>query len=172
MLMRRSMPVLSLSLAMVLFVMAKATLADDHPHVFATRLLGQTVVPPINVPGSAQLKLAIHDTAIDFELNYSDLTGAPAVAQIHFGQAKVNGGVIVFLCGGPQPACPAATTGTVTGTLTGSMVIGPAAQGILPGDFEALVRAIRNGVAYSSMHTLRFPAGEIRGDMHPALRRD
>ena len=170
--MLRSVSFLALALVMLLSGMPRVLSAESHHHVFAAQLLGSHEVPPINTQGSGALKLTIHDTSIDFELSYADLSGAPAAAHIHFAQPRVNGGVMVFLCGGGgQPACPAAISGTVTGTLTGALVIGPAAQGVAVGDFDTLVVAIRSGEAYANVHTSSFPAGEIRGQIHPEPRR-
>jgi hypothetical protein len=44
-------------------------------------------------------------------------------------------------------------------------VIGPADQGIDPGEFDELVRAMRAGVTYANVHTTRFGGGEIRGQI-------
>jgi hypothetical protein len=53
----------------------------------------------------------------------------------------------------------------VTGTITPADVIGPANQGIGPGEFDEFVAAIRAGVTYANVHTGSFPAGEIRGQI-------
>jgi hypothetical protein len=50
----------------------------------------------------------------------------------------------------------------VQGTLHAADVIGPAAQGIDPGQFGELVRAIRAGATYANVHTEKYPGGEIR----------
>ena len=90
-------------------------------------------------------------------------------AHIHFGQFAVNGGISVFLCSnlgnGPvgTPECP--DSGTVKGTLTAADVVGPAAQGIDPGEFDELVAAIKAGIAYVNVHTDKFEGGEIRGQL-------
>jgi hypothetical protein len=42
-------------------------------------------------------------------------------------------------------------------------VIGPTGQGIAPGEFAELVRAIRAGATYANVHTDKHPTGEIRG---------
>jgi hypothetical protein len=58
-------------------------------------------------------------TTITFSMSFSGLSSPLAVAHLHFAPSKVNGGVMIFLCGGDgQPACPAATSGTITGTIT------------------------------------------------------
>jgi CHRD domain len=82
----------------------------------------------------------------------------------------VAGGVMVFFCsnvGGPAgvQACPAGS-GTVTGTLTAANVIGPAAQNVTAGDFQALVDALESDTAYANIHTKNFGGGEIRGQIH------
>src|SRR5690606_18918505 len=81
-----------------------------------------------------------------------------------------NGGISAFLCtnlgngpAGTQP-CPD-TTATLSGTITPEQIIGPTEQGIAAGEFEELVRAIRSGAAYVHVHTMTFPAGEIRGQV-------
>ena len=43
--------------------------------------------------------------------------------------------------------------------------MGPAGQGVSPGEFAELARAIQTGVAYANVHTAAFPAGEIRGQI-------
>jgi hypothetical protein len=54
----------------------------------------------------------------------------------------------------------------VTGSVTVANVIGPNAQGITPGaDFAKVVQALRDGAAYVNVHTMRSPAGEIRGQV-------
>jgi len=109
----------------------------------------------------------INGDHIDFTLTFSNLTGNPAVAHLHFGQRQVSGGVFLFLCGGGgQPACPAVTSGTITGTAGAANVVAQTPdQGIPAGDFAAALRAIRSGETYANMHTAKFPAGEIRGQV-------
>ena len=73
---------------------------------------------------------------------------------------------MAFLCGGGgQPGCPATTSGIVTGSITAANVVGPAVQGIAPGDLASVERAIRGGAAYANMHTANFTSGEIRGQL-------
>ena len=91
------------------------------------------------------------------------------MAHVHVGQREVNGGVSFFFCGGGgKPACPASTSGTITGTVTAADVVGPTAQGFNEGDLASVERAINAGVTYANMHTAKFPAGEIRGQVIPS----
>jgi hypothetical protein len=120
--------------------------------------------------GSGKLSLDTQKNAITYKLTYSDLGSAVTQAHIHFGKMHVAGGIIAFLCnnsgsGAPAgtPACPA--SGTVSGTLTSASIIGPAPQGIVAGNFDALLAALESHTAYVNIHTSLFPAGEIRGQI-------
>ncbi|MBV9545378.1 MAG: hypothetical protein JOY61_13490, partial [Chloroflexi bacterium] len=50
-------------------------------------------------------------------------------------------------------------------------VVGPAAQGIAPGEMARVIRAIQDGAAYGNVHSTMFPAGETRGQLTPEDRR-
>lgn len=118
--------------------------------------------------GAFTAKIDDENQIIDFEFTYTGLEGGPPLfAHIHFGSHDHNGGVSAFLCGGstkPTP-CPG-PDGTVTGTIVPVDVVGPNGQGIEPGSWTELVRAIRAGHTYVNIHTPRWPGGEIRGQIH------
>ena len=120
-----------------------------------------------------QMQIDTTTTTITFTLTFSGLSGAPSVAHLHFAPTNVAGGVMIFLCGGGnQPACPAATSGTITGTITSANVTGLMAQGIAAGDLTSALEAVREGLSYANMHTANFPAGEIRGQVRRGRRGD
>jgi hypothetical protein len=79
---------------------------------------------------------------LKFTLKFSHLTGAATAAHIHMGAKGVSGPVVVPLCG------PCKTT--VTGTASVS---------------AAVLSAIKKGKAYVNVHTAKYPAGEIRGQL-------
>ena len=141
----------------------------DGPEVFSARLLGDSEVPPINSAGTATFHMEIKGTDITditFSLKFSGLSSNLIVSHLHFAPTKVGGGVMIFLCGGGnQPACPAATSGTISGTIMANNVTGPTGQGIAPGDLTSALEAVREGNAYANMHTENFKAGEIRGQV-------
>ena len=105
---------------------------------------------------------------ITFSLSFSDLSSTLSVAHIHFAPTKVGKGVMIFLCGGGgQPACPAATSGTITGTITAANVTGPTTQGIDIGDLDAALEAVRAGLGLCQhAHGELRLGGEIRGQVH------
>src|SRR5262245_56281266 len=117
--------------------------AQSATELFSANLAGENEVPPINSAGSGTFNMAIGDT-ITFSLTFSGLSSPLAVAHLHFGVPKVNGGVTIFLCGGGgQPACPSATSGTISGTITAANVVGPTAQNIAAGDLDSALKAVR-----------------------------
>lgn len=134
---------------------------------------------PISTTGNGTFDATLNNAGdtITYRLTYSDLDTFVAgsvvtQAHIHFGQRSVGGGIIAFLCGGStKPACPA-SPGTVTGTITAADIIGPSVQGIEPASFDEAVRALRAGMVYANVHTTRWPAGEIRGQVNDKGRGD
>jgi hypothetical protein len=142
--------------------------ADDERHRFKTNLIGFQETPStLSTPGTGTFTATIDDNAqsIDYKLSYEGLEAPAIAAHIHLGARGTTGGVSAFLCsGGNKPACPPAG-GTVTGTITATDIIGPAAQGIAPGQFAKVIRAIRNGAVYANVHSTLRPGGEIRGQL-------
>jgi CHRD domain-containing protein len=133
---------------------------------FTAKLNGYNETPSVNSKGRGTFRATVNsNNTISFRLEYSNLSQNPLVAHVHFSQKHVAGSVSYFLCGGPKPACPAATSGTVTGTVTAADIVGPAGQGIQAGDFASVVAAMRAGATYANMHTTNFPNGEIRGQL-------
>jgi hypothetical protein len=124
-----------------------------------------------NATGAFRATLNTAGNELSYELTYSGLEGGNTLfAHVHIGQAGVAGGVMFFLCGGGgKPACPNSEA-TVTGTVNASNVIGPTGQGISPGEFDEVIRAMRNGVSYANVHTVTYPSGEIRGQINDGRR--
>lgn len=133
---------------------------------------GYQEVPSISTAGAGRFRLSVNEarTSLSFELSYAGLEGGvPTAAHIHFGQRAVAGGVIADLCGGSRPACPA-SPGTVTGTIVAGNVVGPAVQGIAPGEFDEVLRAVSSGNTYVNVHTPLYPNGEIRGQIKGQIK--
>src|SRR5712692_8686879 len=88
------------ALVAVLIGLPAVAFGRDDGQNFRATLIGINETPSINTDGTANLKLKLNATSIDFTLTYQNLSLAPKVAHIHFGQARVAGGVMVFFCGG------------------------------------------------------------------------
>jgi hypothetical protein len=160
-------------LSAVLLAVAEPVMAAAD--TFAARLRGNEEVPPISTGGVGFFigTLSADETTIDYSLFYSGVSTVTQ-AHIHFAQAGVNGGIVLFLCtnltppGGvpAPPACP--NTGgfnSVSGTLTAANVISVGSQGIGAAEFSEVVDAIKAGNGYANVHSDTFPGGEIRGQI-------
>jgi hypothetical protein len=153
------------ALGAVVVNLIAAQMVMSQTERFSASLAGGNEVPPINSAGTGAFEMTIRDT-ITFSLTFSGLSSPLTVSHLHFAPTKVSGGVMIFLCGGGnQPACPAATSGTITGTITAANVTGPGGQGITAGDLTSALAAVRSELSYANMHTTMFPGGEIRGNV-------
>jgi CHRD domain len=132
-------------------------------------------VPTLSTSGRGSFfgSLSEDETEIRYRLDYSGLEGTVTVSHIHLGSPHTTGGVSIWLCGATPPA-PMGTPACgesggmgpeATGTLTAVGVVGPAAQGIAPGEFAELVKAIKAGAAYVNVHSSLYGTGEIRGQI-------
>jgi hypothetical protein len=76
--------------------------AEHRDVTLRASLRGLNEVPPTTSAGSATLRATLDESAqtITFRLDFRNLKDNPAASHIHFGPTKVNGGVMVFFCGG------------------------------------------------------------------------
>lgn len=161
---------LSLAAAFALPALAISATVVRPKAIAAAKLKGVNEVPSVITNASGDFTAKIFADHVDFRLSYSGLTGDTLFAHIHVGQQHTNGNVVmVFLCNntpaGPAPRpCPHGS-GTVTGTFSAADVIGPAGQGVDPGEFTALLKALDDGASYANVHTSVFGPGEIRGQI-------
>jgi hypothetical protein len=122
-------------------------------------------VPATLSAGTGTFTGTLTSTSLTFTYTFSGLSSDVTAAHIHFGQLLVNGGIVVFFCGGGgKPACPTAG-GTITGTITAADVMAVPTQVVNAGDFSALTKMLLSGTAYVNVHTVNAPAGEIRGQV-------
>jgi hypothetical protein len=155
-----------LALAAVALVVTVATANNGNGHRkngLHAKLDGYQQVPTLSSPGQGKFKAKVRGDVVEYKLQYSGLPTAVTVAHIHLGRPATTGGPIAFLCGGSKPACP--PSGEVTGTIVPADVIGPAAQGIDPGEFDEFVAALRAKATYVNVHTTQYTDGEIRGQV-------
>jgi hypothetical protein len=161
---------MGLALATVLVLLYVAShAAVNKERTFRAKLDGGHETPTISTNATGEFRATLNSSGdeISYELTYSALEGGNTLfAHVHLGQTGVAGGVMFFLCGGGgKPACPN-VEGTVTGTVNAGNVVGPAGQGISAGQFDEVIQAMRDGLAYANVHTVTFPAGEIRGQLN------
>jgi hypothetical protein len=170
----KRVPTVVLAAATAVLAVPLTTQADREGRSFKASLNSFREVPSLSTTGRGEFRARIvDDETIAYELSWSGLEGTDVLAaHIHLGQPGVIGGVIAFLCGGDKPACPDASSAAVTGEIAPENVAGPEAQGIAPGEFAEVLRALRAGAVYANVHTDIFPGGEIRGQVENRHDRD
>jgi hypothetical protein len=126
----------------------------------------------LSTDGFGDFKARVREDRIEYKLTYGQLEGDVTQAHIHLGGEATTGGISAFLCFTTQPTapagtptCPAGRAGTVRGTIEPTDVIGPSGQGIDPGEYGELLRAIRAGATYANVHSTKYPGGEIRAQL-------
>ena len=150
--------------------------ADDK---IRAKLMGFQEVPVVSTEASATFEAVIspNGDAIDYEITYSGMQGTVTQSHMHVGQRRVNGGIVLWICGTTGTPGPAGTptctspNGHFVGTWTPENVQTVAAQQFAPGELDEVIAAIRAGVAYVNVHSNISPGGEIRGQIR-ANRRD
>jgi hypothetical protein len=165
--------------AVVLAVLTIGMTCGANAEEFHAKLSGFQEVGALNNEtgaifsgGTGTLRVTVDNKlqSANYTLTYSGLSASVTQAHIHFGKEHVPGGIFAFLCtnlgNGPAgtPACPAGG-GTVTGMITPASILGVASQHIAAGDFNILTQAFESDTAYGNVHTVNFPAGEIRGQI-------
>jgi hypothetical protein len=169
---KAAMASLALASLCSLLLHAMPVQAEDGDATLRANLVSFNQVPSVLSHARGVFEAKVNeDGTISFTLAYANLSSSVVQAHIHFGESRTNGGVVVFLCGGVKPACPA--SGKVTGTITATDVsVLPVSngdsvipQGIQPADLAGLLNAIRAGATYINVHTTNFPSGEIRGQV-------
>ena len=134
--------------------------------VFVSTLNSANEVGPNanNSTGTATATYTVSGTTVSYAITYNGLTGAPTMSHIHVGTETVNGGVVV-----PFTGLPNAASGSFNGTFTATDVRAGSAGGvtITAGSLDSLLTAMKNGQAYTNIHTSARPGGEIRGQILP-----
>ena len=166
--MRAKLLVLSILALAILSVAIAGIVAANDKSRFKTTLTGYEETPSVSSGGSGEFTATVDEEnqTIHYTLMFENLNSNVLFAHVHFGQRGVAGGVAAFLCGGGSKPAPCVPGKTISGTITPADVIGPAGQGIAPGEWNELVAAIRAGVAYANVHSMTQPAGEIRGQIN------
>ncbi len=165
-----------IAVAMLVGTIAFTTSSVEARHgkrVFTAGMNGFEEVPSISTAGHGRLWIRVSrdEQVIEYKLSYAGLSSAVTEAHIHFAQPHTNGGMMVTLCQSAAALDPTSLApmcvdeGMVQGTITAPQVVGPAEQGIGPGQLREFIRALRARAGYVNVHTERVPSGEIRGQI-------
>lgn len=139
-----------------LLAMFAAGVAWAAPIELHAALNGRSEVPRTNsgATGTAEFHVASNRRSIRYELDATGLTGPPMAAHIHLGRPGQAGGILLSIALQqftlPREGRLTAKDFTPVGNVR---------------TFGQAVRAMRAGRTYVNIHTARFPAGEIRGQV-------
>lgn len=137
---------------------------------YRAHLNGAQEIPPAGVvvetngQGQARFTLSEDGQRLAYALNVAN-TAPITQAHIHLGATGQNGAIVVDLAiYGPLDG----TGGSVerNGRLVEGEITAASLKGPLAGQpLSALVTMLESGDAYVNVHTLRYPAGEVRGQI-------
>lgn len=129
---------------------------------FVTQLSGEAEVqtPPVTTraTGVSKFQLSKDGSSLTYFVNVAQLENV-RFAHLHLNAAGLNGPVVVDL-----------RLDKVTGPVDGRYAEGTITAGSLKGPLlgqplSALINAIESGRIYVNVHTDRYPAGELRGQV-------
>jgi hypothetical protein len=136
-------------------------------------LTGYEESPSVSTTAKGAFDATIDGNVIHYREAFTGLQAPVTQSHIHIAQPGVNGSIVIFLCQtaanadptGLAPQCP--QEGVISGTITAANVIAgaTASQQLKAGDIEAVIAAIRAGMAYVNVHTTLSPGGEVRGQI-------
>lgn len=152
----------------VLMVAAGPTLAAQLRFTAVLKGANERPTPvDTNAAGVAKFTISPDDSSITYRLIVANIDGVTQ-AHIHCGTPDVAGPVVVFLYG--FNATGVTVNGILAeGTITEANVIPRPDSAACPGGVATLADVIakmRSGGAYANVHTLTWPAGEIRGPIN------
>jgi len=149
--------------AMLVATLACAGTADAE-ELFKATLSGGQEVPAVDTPasGKAFFRLLGSGDAVEVELHVSDGVGITQ-AHIHCAPAGVNGAVVVFLAGLHAAGLDVDGKWIGNATFTDASIVNFACGASV----AELAESMRAGNTYANVHSLDFPAGEIRGQIEP-----
>jgi hypothetical protein len=154
-----------------------ASAHDPHNH-FRAFLVGYHEVPSVSTQARGTFEASVNRDGVsfDFELTFDGLQAPVQQAHIHFAETRVNGPIVIWLCGttaipGPTGTQTCPQSGTVRGLITASNVLAaPTTQQLAAGEIAEMLDAMRAGAAYVNVHSAVSPGGEIRGQIFPSRR--
>jgi CHRD domain len=170
-------PVPSLILVATIAVIAPVSQAQAATFIFRSDLTGPNEAPPNASPGTGTAFVTLDDmlNTMRVQVNFSGLQGSTVAAHIHSATAVAGNGnagvatTIPAFLGFPIGVTSGSYDGTFDMTLptsyNPSFIM--ANGGTSASAQTALFNGIQTGKAYLDIHTIVFPAGEIRGFLTP-----
>ena len=147
------------------FTLLFASIAGAQGTKFEAKLSGKNQSPAIDTPahGVATFRLSADGKSLSFRLYVADIENV-SMAHIHMAPAGQEGPVVAWLYPSKPPAV--VKKGKFTGVLARGTVTAAELQGPLQGKtIGDLVDQIKGGTVYVNVHTEKYPAGEIRGQI-------
>ncbi len=166
---------LPLALALIFgFAAGPVAPASAATYNFSAALSGANEVAPVTTPGTGFVSVQIDTDALtmQFDLTFSGLLANTVAAHIHCCTTTVfqNAGVATDI--GNSSGFPlGVTAGSFSKIFDMNLVSTYSASfisnngGTVSSAFAALVAGMLNNASYFNLHTVRFPGGEIRGNL-------
>jgi hypothetical protein len=104
--------------------------------------------------GEAEFTISRTGRSISYKLEAEDLSGRAQAAHVHLGRPGQAGPVLLTICGRP---CTLPRSGRLTARRFSKAAGVP--------NFRTAVRRLRAGRTYVNIHTAKYKAGEIRGQI-------
>jgi hypothetical protein len=161
----RRMLIVPLVAVLAVVVLATAAGATENRN-FVAVLSGGEEVPAVDTHahGLAHFQLNQDGNELAFKLIVANIEDVVA-SHIHCGTEGVNGPVVAFLYAGPVVSPDGILA---QGTVTAADVIPRPDSPACPGGvatFDDLIAKMQSGGAYTNVHTVVNPGGEIRGEI-------
>ncbi len=144
------------------FISAGCTKGTEGMEVFEATLSPANEVPARSTAANGRVQYISDGTTVTYTIEVDDITNVIA-AHIHSAVAGSNGPIRVFFLGNGSPhpiSSPVSFTDKsilVQSSFTAADVTGVS--------FSDLLNQMRNGQAYTNVHTSQFPGGEMRGQI-------
>ncbi len=129
---------------------------DSRQEVTATEVVS-------NATGTATFQYRRGSGELHYKLIVANIENV-RMAHIHVGARGVNGPVVAWLY--PDAPPPQLIEGRFSGVLAEGVITAESLVGQLEGeDLDALIELLSTGETYVNVHTVQYPAGEIRGQI-------
>src|SRR5215468_8854376 len=93
---------LAVALVGLVIALPSSAFGDEGRRDFHAEFLGVNETPSVSTDATASLRLRINgsgnDATISYTLKFSNLSAQVTQAHVHFGQSRVAGGVMFYLC--------------------------------------------------------------------------